>query len=212
MKLYVFPLLILLQCCQPATTKQVKSSSEHAQTYDYGTSNDLITGSNSKETKENVRSSTAKENARSSTAKEHARSSNDNGQLFKVRRVVDGDTFIIEDGSKKGGRVRLLGVDAPESAKSERKEIQFYGLEAKQYLTKLLVGKTVRLTYDVGKQDQYGRILAYAYLGDHFINADLIKNGYAKTMTIPPNVRNKDYFLKLQREAREKQRGLWTIK
>jgi micrococcal nuclease len=74
-----------------------------------------------------------------------------------------------------------------------------------------LDGKLVRLEYDIDRFDQYKRTLAYVYLEDGtFVNADLVKNGYAMVMTVPPNVKYADEFVKLQREAREKGRGLWN--
>ncbi len=71
-------------------------------------------------------------------------------------------------------------------------------------------GKTVRLEFDVQQVDRYNRLLAYVYLKDGtFVNAWLVENGYAVVMTIPPNVKYQELFLKLQREAREAKRGLW---
>jgi micrococcal nuclease len=70
----------------------------------------------------------------------------------------------------------------------------------------------VKLQYDVDRIDQYGRTLAYVYLEDGtFVNAEIVKNGYAQIMTVPPNVKYADKFLKLQQEARENNRGLWNI-
>ena len=134
----------------------------------------------------------------------------DDSLYMKVLRVVDGDTFWLDDGSEKGVKVRLIGVDAPESRRTGRKEIGYYGKEAKEYLTAMLAGQRVRLEYDVGQKDRYGRTLAYAYLPDGtFINADLVKNGYAVVMTVPPNVKYAELFVELQREARENGKGLW---
>ncbi len=60
------------------------------------------------------------------------------------------------------------------------------------------------------KRDKYGRLLAYVYQEDGtFVNAWLVENGYAMVMTVPPNVRHQELFLKLQREAREARKGLW---
>ena len=135
----------------------------------------------------------------------------DKSNYYRVTKVVDGDTFWADDGTKKGVKIRLIGIDAPESRKTGKKEIGYFGKEAKAYLTNLLTGKSVRLEYDVGRTDRYGRTLAYVYLrGGTFINAELVKNGYAMVMTIPPNVKYADLFLKLQIEAREHKRGLWN--
>ena len=129
-----------------------------------------------------------------------------------VKKVVDGDTFWADDGSPKGIKVRLIGIDAPESRKSFKKEVGIYGKESKAYLTQLLKGKKVRLVYDVNLKDQYGRTLAYVYLEDGtFVNAEIIKNGFATILTIPPNVKFADYFYKLQQKARESKKGLWKV-
>ena len=131
---------------------------------------------------------------------------------FWVKKIVDGDTFYIEDDTEKGTKIRLIGVDAPESKNVFKKKIGYYGKEAKEYLTNLLSGKRVRLEYDLDRFDQYQRTLAYVYLEDGtFVNADLVKNGYAMVMTVPPNVKFAEEFLRLQQEARENNRGLWAI-
>ena len=134
-----------------------------------------------------------------------------NDGTFAVKKISDGDTFWIYNGTDEGEKIRLIGVDAPESRKVFKKEEGYYGKESKIYLTNLLKGKRVKLEYDVRRKDQYGRTLAYVYLQDGtFVNAELVKNGYAMVMTVPPNVKNADLFVKLQREARENNRGLWA--
>jgi micrococcal nuclease len=127
-----------------------------------------------------------------------------------VTKVVDGDTFWADDGTSKGLKIRLIGVDAPESRRSFKKKVGYFGKEAKTYLTNLLSGKSVRLEYDLNPTDHFGRTLAYVYLEDGtFVNAELVKNGFAMTLTVPPNVKFADEFVKLQEEARENSRGLW---
>jgi micrococcal nuclease len=131
-------------------------------------------------------------------------------KYLPVKEVVDGDTFRVDDGSEKGLKIRLIGVDAPESRKTGRKEIGYYGEEAKQFLTHMLTGKRVRLEYDVERLDMYGRTLAYVYLENNtFVNAELMKHGYAMVMTVPPNVKYAEKFIKLQKKAIAKNRGLW---
>ena len=138
--------------------------------------------------------------------------------LYTVARVVDGDTLALSNGEK----VRLIGVDTPESSSNPKlyrdsnrtgqdtKTILALGARAKAFTKTLCEGKSVRLVTDVQPRDKYGRLLAYVYLDDKtFVNAELIKSGYARVYTIPPNVKYKDLFLDLQREARAKQRGLW---
>ena len=133
-------------------------------------------------------------------------------KYLPVKKIVDGDTFWADDGSPKGIKVRLIGIDAPESRKSFKKEVGVYGKESKAYLTKLLKGKKVKLVYDIDPLDQYGRTLAYAYLEDGtFVNANLIKNGYAIILTIPPNIKFADHFYNLQQKARTSKKGLWNV-
>jgi len=95
-------------------------------------------------------------------------------------KIVDGDTFWVDNGTEKGLKIRFIGIDAPESRRMFKREIGYYGKEAKEYLTRLLTNKKVRLVSDVDPLDQYGRTLSYVYLEDGtFVNAELIKNGYA---------------------------------
>lgn len=133
------------------------------------------------------------------------------GDYYTVIRITDGDTFVVDDGTKKGMKVRLIGVDAPESRKTGKKEIGFFGKESKEYLEKILANTRVRLEYDVNKYDQYMRVLAYVYSEDGtFLNAKMVEEGYAQVMTVPPNVKYSELFLKLQQSARLKNKGLWS--
>lgn len=123
-----------------------------------------------------------------------------------VSRVVDGDTFVLASGD----RVRLIGIDTPETVHPNR-GVEAYGREASDFTKSLLGGKRVRLVYDVEPRDRYGRLLAYVYLSDGtFVNAELVKRGYAQVSTYPPNVKHASTFVALQREAREARRGLWA--
>ena len=84
------------------------------------------------------------------------------------------------------------------------------GKEASSFTRKLVEGKKVRLEFDIKKHDRYGRLLAYVYLEDGtFVNSRIIEEGYAQVMTITPNVKYAQIFLKLEREARQKKKGLW---
>jgi micrococcal nuclease len=131
-------------------------------------------------------------------------------EYYRVNRVVDGDTFWIDDGSEKGVKIRLIGVDAPESRNTGTKEIAYFGKQSSDYLTRLIGGKKVRLEYDADRFDKYGRTLAYVYLKDGtFVNAKLVREGYANVMTIPPNVKYADTFLKMERKARNQKIGMW---
>lgn len=146
----------------------------------------------------------------SSCIEQSAHVAGTSGDWYPVSKVVDGDTFWIQDGSEKGKKVRLIGVDAPETRKTKKKEVGYYGKEAKAYLKTRLDGQKVRLEYDVDQTDHYGRLLAYVYLEDGtFLNEELLRLGYAVVMTVPPNVKFADRFIEIQREAREAKRGLW---
>lgn len=136
----------------------------------------------------------------------------DTQSYFEVKKVVDGDTFWVDDGSAKGMKIRLIGIDAPESRKSFKKQVGYYGKESRAYLTNLLKGKKVKLEFDVDTLDQYGRTLAYAYTENGiFVNAELLKNGFAIIMTITPNVKYAEEFYKIQQKARQTKKGLWNV-
>jgi len=127
----------------------------------------------------------------------------------QVVRVIDGDTVQICCIAGKREKVRYIGINTPET-KHPQKGVERYGEEAAKANWMLVVGKTVRLEFDVQQRDRYGRLLAYVYLEDDtFVNAWLVEHGYAMVMTVPPNVKYQELFLRLQREAREEGRGLW---
>lgn len=129
---------------------------------------------------------------------------------YDVSRVVDGDTFNVKVGEKEV-KVRLLGVDTPETV-DPRKTVQCFGKEASQATKDLLNKHSVRLEIDPGQgeTDKYGRILAYAYREDgEFVNAYLLKEGYAHEYTYnKPYVFQKE-FKQYEREAQEGKKGLW---
>ncbi len=127
-----------------------------------------------------------------------------------VSRVVDGDTFWGEYDDGTRVKVRMIGIDAPETRRSEFKEIGYYGEEAKAYLTDRIHEEEVILRFDVDSLDQYGRTLAYVYLADEsFVNAEMIEKGFAKVVTFPPNVEHTELFARLQQKARRAGAGLW---
>ena len=124
-----------------------------------------------------------------------------------VERIVDGDTIHVRIGDRVE-KVRYIGVNTPEVHHPTKGE-EPGGLEASEVNRRLVTGKHVRLELDVQERDRYGRLLAYVWVGETMVNAELVRLGYAQVMTIPPNVRYQEMFVKLQREAREAGRGLW---
>jgi micrococcal nuclease len=130
--------------------------------------------------------------------------------FYKVTKVVDGDTFWVDDGSEKGLKIRLIGVDAPESRNTGKKSKAYFGKDATDYLVSLIGGKKVRFEYDIGMFDRYGRTLAYVFLENGiFVNARMVREGYAVPMTVPPNVKYADTFVDLAKRARKSGKGLW---
>jgi micrococcal nuclease len=118
-------------------------------------------------------------------------------------RVIDGDTIVVLLKGREE-KVRLIGIDTPERNRP-------YFNEATKKTASLVLGKEVALEKDISERDRYGRLLRYVYVDNIFVNAELVRLGYATVYTYPPDIKYADYFLKLQREAREARRGLWGI-
>lgn len=129
----------------------------------------------------------------------------------EVVGVVDGDTIVVRLGGAEE-RVRLLGIDTPESV-DPRSPVECFGKEAAAHTASLLPpGTPVRLVRDVEARDRYERLLAYVYRIDDgtFVNLRLVEDGYAAVLTYPPNVAHADEFVAAAGEARESGRGLWS--
>lgn len=122
-----------------------------------------------------------------------------------VTKVIDGDTIEIEGGK----RVRYIGIDTPET-EDPRRKVQCFGQEAYQKNKELVEGKEVRLEKDVSEKDKYGRLLRYVYIGDVFVNDYLVREGYARASSFPPDVKYQEQFRQAEKEAREQNRGLWS--
>lgn len=116
-----------------------------------------------------------------------------------VSRVIDGDTIVIVSGEK----VRLIGINTPEKGRP-------YFEEAKDKLAEVVEGKTVELEKDISERDRYGRLLRYIWLDGACVNLEMVRQGFAFSYTYPPDVKYQDKILAAQKQAREKQIGLWA--
>lgn len=130
------------------------------------------------------------------------------GVLAPVVDVVDGDTIEV----KLDGRVedvRYIGVDTPESV-APGQPVECFGVRASEFNAELVTGERVRLVFDAELRDVYGRLLAYVYVGERFVNAELLSEGYARTLTIAPNDTFAERFARLEQAAGRAGRGLWS--
>lgn len=130
--------------------------------------------------------------------------------LYPVTRVIDGDTIEVEiDGTAE--KIRLIGIDTPESVHPDQDRNVPYGSIASAFTKEQLSGQSVGLEFDVQERDKYGRLLAYVYLGGKMFNEILLEQGHAVVSTYPPNVKYVEQFTQLQQQAREQGVGLWSI-
>lgn len=146
-----------------------------------------------------------------------------NAQQAQVLEVIDGDTLSVRFEGKKE-RLRLIGVDTPESSESQKawRDVKRTHKDIKTLLklgalashhTETLVKKsaTLRLEFDVGRRDPYDRLLAYVYLSSgEMLNERLLADGYAQLMTVPPNVKYRKRFKAVLDRAKQNKIGLWA--
>jgi micrococcal nuclease len=125
------------------------------------------------------------------------------GDLVTVTQIIDGDTIYVALGGTTY-RVRYIGMDTPERG-------DYFLDDATEANRGLVEGQQVILVKDVSETDRFGRLLRYVYLEDGtFVNAELVRQGYAVIATFPPDVRHQALLLELEREAREADQSLWT--
>mgnify|MGYP000013945041 FL=1 len=122
----------------------------------------------------------------------------------KVERVVDGDTIVIASGEK----VRLIGIDAPESVKSQGKP-ECFGVESSSHLRYLAEGKVVTLQRDVSDRDRYGRLLRYVFLEGRLLNEMLVEEGYARAKSYSPDTAREEQLKRAEKLAQSAQKGIW---
>ncbi len=132
------------------------------------------------------------------------------GDVASVIRVIDGDTLVLRlQGAVE--TVRLIGVDTPETV-HPTKPVECLGPEASAFIHSVLKPQTqVRVQRDVEARDRYRRLLVYLYLMDGtFVNQELLRLGFARTLSIAPNTAFTAKFASIETAARENQIGLWS--
>lgn len=130
-------------------------------------------------------------------------------EMSLVTKVVDGDTIVLDSGKA----VRFIGIDTPETV-DPRRPVGCFGKEASNESKSLLLGKEVILQKDVSDTDKYGRLLRLVFLPlDEgrilFVNDYLVREGFAKVYTYPPDVKFNEQFTEAEKEAKDNKRGLW---
>lgn len=124
-----------------------------------------------------------------------------------VKRVVDGDTLLLQTGE----RVRLIGIDTPESVKPDTPPEPF-GHEASAFTKRFVEGRDVLLEFDRHREDQYGRTLAYVYVDDILLNEEIVRQGFSRAETrFPFRSDFQRRFVAAEKEARAARRGIWSV-
>ena len=122
--------------------------------------------------------------------------------------VVDGDTIEVRLSDGDLEDVRYIGIDTPESVDPEE-PVQCFGHRASAANEALVLGREVTLRFGPERRDAYGRLLAYVYAGGRLVNAELVRRGLARTLTIAPNDALAPIFSRLAVVAGRAGRGLW---
>jgi micrococcal nuclease len=126
---------------------------------------------------------------------------------YVVRKIIDAETVQLESGEI----VKYIGVAAPELNKKDGKA-EFYARQAVNANKKLVLLKKVRLEFDTKKQDDAGHLLAYVFVKKTFVNAELIRNGYARAEIGAPNTKYKNLLLDAEKKAITDDKGIWLEK
>jgi micrococcal nuclease len=127
----------------------------------------------------------------------------------RVVRAVDGDTLVVAVDGGATERVRLIGVDTPEDV-DPRKPVQCYSRRAAAFTAHLVTGRRLTLRTSRVRRDRYGRLLAYVELGEADLETALLNGGYARPMSIPPNLDRARQYEALARRAAAEGKGLWS--
>ena len=130
-------------------------------------------------------------------------------KTYRVLRVVDGDTLLLEH---ERTRVRLQGIDTPETVK-ENTPVQEWGPEASQYTKRFVqdASGTVGIEIDGERTDRHGRMLAFVWHGDRLLNEELVRQGLAKAkLGYDYSQAKKDRLRRAENKARKEQLGIWS--
>ncbi|MBN1429038.1 MAG: thermonuclease family protein [Anaerolineae bacterium] len=122
-------------------------------------------------------------------------------ELGVVVGIIDGDTIDVAIGAGTY-RVRYIGINTPELDEP-------CSAEATAANTMLVSGQTVRLAKDVSETDRYERLLRYVYIGETFVNAELVKQGWAEAVAYPPDLAHAAFFSDQEDAARLQNLGCW---
>lgn len=125
------------------------------------------------------------------------------GEEALVSEIVDGDTIRVILGSGVEERLRLIGVNTPEAS-------ECFAAEATAFLSSAIAGQVVTLVGDISDRDQFGRLLRYVWLGDRFINAELVQGGYAIARRYDPDTAYADFLAGFQATAQSTSIGMWA--
>jgi micrococcal nuclease len=192
-KIFIFSLLVISLLLNIVLLSEKHYSQENENSEEI---NQDILNNRNKEVKENSEPQIAEENQVLSESLEEGE--------HLVTKVIDGDTIVLETGEV----VRYIGIDTPESPESKKEEC--FALESYLKNSELVLNKHVVLEKDVSETDRYDRLLRYVYIGNIMVNDILVRQGYAKAVSYPPDVKYQEQFKEAEREAREENSGLWS--
>ena len=126
----------------------------------------------------------------------------------QVVEVIDGNTILVNLGDR-AETVRYIGINTQETIRPTPGVEPAVG-EAAEANRQLVARQQIRLELDMQERDRDGRLLAYVYVADKMVNAELVRRGSAEVMTVQPNVRHRELFVTAEQEARDQRRGLWA--
>ena len=129
------------------------------------------------------------------------------GTDFRVVRVIDGDTVVIDNQE----RIRYIGIDTPELARGGR-PAEPMAEDAREFNRKLVEGRRIRLEFDRQRRDRFGRVLAYVYVDPIMVNEELVESGLARAVAYPPTLRYRERLERLEEEAKSEKKGIWGLR